>query len=320
MNKLLVICGPTATGKTGLALRLADRFNGELVSADSRQVYKYMNIGTGKDVPEDFWPEISNIPFQGRKVPYLTNGKTRIWGYDLVHPKEEFSVAQYVDIAHAIISHILREGKLPILVGGTGLYIKSVTDGIATSTVPKNYGLRKVLETKTVEKLGVGLGRLDPARLEAMNASDRANPRRLIRAIEIASYKGTPVLPNASTYDTLRIGLSLKKEELDVRINARVEARVRAGMREEIAGLLEKGVRWSSQSTSSIGYRQWKGYFKEEVSLSEAVSAWKSAEEKYAKRQKTWFKRDERIRWFDVSKEDYLKEIEKTVKKWYSSK
>ena len=133
MNKLLVICGPTSTGKTTLAIALAKKFNGELISTDSRQVYKGMDIGTGKDLPEG---AKFKLPWF-QKYGYYEVGGTKIWGYDLADPRHEFSVAQYIKFAERIISDVLKRGKSPVLVGGTGLYIRGVVDGIATAGVPK---------------------------------------------------------------------------------------------------------------------------------------------------------------------------------------
>src|SRR4030066_2229730 len=141
MKKFLVICGPTAMGKTSLALRLAKLFNGELISADSRQVYKGMDIGTGKDLPVTVKCQMSNVKCFGKRICYYKINGVRVWGYDLVEPTEEFSVAQYVGIAQEILENIYSRGKLPILVGGSGFYIKAVVDGIPTVVVPKS--LRK---------------------------------------------------------------------------------------------------------------------------------------------------------------------------------
>ena len=142
MNKLLVICGPTSTGKTTLAVDLAKKFNGELISADSRQVYKGMDIGTGKDLPKG---AKIKLPWFQKYGYYELNG-VKIWGYDLAAPRHEFNVAQYIKFAERLISDISKRGKTPILVGGTGLYIKAVIDGISTASIPKNNLLRKNLE------------------------------------------------------------------------------------------------------------------------------------------------------------------------------
>jgi tRNA dimethylallyltransferase len=188
-KKLLVICGPTAVGKTSLALSLAKKFNGELVSADSRQVYKKLDIGTGKDLPINIKYQISNIKWNGHAVYFYEIGETRLWGYDLIYPTEEFSVGQYIEIVRRIIEDIWERNKLPILVGGTGFYIKGVVDGIATASIPKNLELRKSLKEESVKSLFEILTRTNSVKAKLLNVSDRNNPRRLIRAIELSEHK-----------------------------------------------------------------------------------------------------------------------------------
>lgn len=304
MRKLLIVCGPTATGKTALALFLARKFKGELVSADSKQVYKGLNIGTGKDLP-------------------LING-TRLWGYDLVGPKDDFSVAQYVAFAQRTIGSIQERGKLPILVGGTGLYIKAIVDGIPTVKIPQNKSLRKNLASKDANELFEMLAQLDPIRAGTLNASDKKNPRRLIRGIEIATWKlgsGRKGLEAKTTKPSsaLFIGLTAPREFLFKKIKNRVKARLQAGVEEEIKKLIESGVSWDNQSMSSLGYRQWRGYFEGELTRGEAIKNWEQEEKKYSKRQVTWFKRDKRINWFDITSSGWEKKVEKLVKKWYIS-
>lgn len=339
-RKLLVICGPTATGKTRLALHLAKKFNGEIVSADSRQVYCFMNIGTGKDIPKGFEFRISNLGFKGGEVGFYTDGDTRIWGYDFIKPTEEFSVAKYVKIANKIINEIWKPrqklthsggqgGKLPILVGGTGLYIKGVVDGIPTAAIPKSEALRKTLEGKKSGELFELLAQLDPVRAASMNASDRKNPRRLTRAIEIAELKSENKqslallakelrIKNLSS-DTLFIGLTAPKNLLKKKIDDRVERRFKQGIENEIRSLFQKGVTWRHQSMQALGYKQWLGFFENKKSQQDVVLNWKRAEKKFAKRQMTWFKRDKRINWFDISKLGWDKDVERLVGKWYSS-
>lgn len=333
MKKLLVICGPTAIGKTPLALHLAKVLAsdpkgsgsaGEVVSADSRQVYKGMNIGTGKDIPKGFEIRISKLGFKGGGIGYYTDGYTRIWGYDLVEPKEGFSVAQYAETANRIIENIWGRKKLPILVGGAGLYIKALVDGIPTVAIPKNEGLRSSLRGKEIKELYDILAQLDPIRAASMNASDRKNPRRLIRAIEVADCKvrakeATRNGGGLQDFDELFIGLKAPKRILDARIEKRVERRVRQGIEKEIESLLVKGASWGMQSMTCLGYRQWKYFFEGKKTKEEVVSLWKKEEVNYAKRQITWFKRDRRINRFDITKSDYPKNVEKLVKKWYSS-
>lgn len=358
MKKLLVICGSTATGKTSLALILAKKFNGELISADSKQLYRRMDIGTGKDIPKNFEFRISNLEFKRTKIGYYTNGSTCLWGYDLVDPKEEFSVAHYVKIANKVVKNIWKRKKLPIIVGGTGLYMKGLIDGIETSQVPKNENLRESLENKSVSDLQNMLKKVDPKKLKRMNKSDRNNPRRLIRAIEVAKCnkytEGVSMIRIIDTdkIDILFIGLSAPGDFLNERIEKRVEDRLSAGLEKEIENLLKSGVGWDSQAMQSLGYRQWGEYFEKytdsgcengntegtkeksedtEKEITEgtrepkvterkkAIENWTRAERQYAKRQMTWFKKDKRINWFDISKKGWKKEVENTVFRWHNN-
>ena len=281
-RKLLVICGPTATGKTELALQLAKVFNGIPISADSRQVYKYMDIGTGK-------------------------GPEKILGYDLVDPNDEFSVSNYSRFARKAIEDSYQENKLPILVGGTGLYIRGVIENIGTLDVPRNKKLREELSQKSREELVEILIKINPEKAKAMNESDRRNPRRLVRAIEVGKSSELNTKTSKDTnYDVLMIGLTASREELERRIEDRVVDRVRAGFESEINFLQEKGY-WDGAPSKTLGYKDWPD-----------VNKWKLEEVKYAKRQMTWFKKDKRIKWFDVSDVDYQKDVEKLVKRWYS--
>lgn len=300
MEKLLVICGPTATGKTSLGIFLAKKFNGEIVSADSRQVYKNMDIGTGKE-----W---------GKGV--------RIWGYDLVSPKDEFSVSKYLKFAQKTISDIKRRRKLPILVGGTGLYIKGVVDGIPTVNVPRSKKLRKNLENLSSDQLYEHLSQIDSFKAGSMNSSDKKNPRRLIRAIEVAMWtldNSKKDLPqNKKCYDTLFIGLTAPAGYLEDRINKRVDDRLGKGFEGEIKKLIDSGVDWNDQSMMSLGYRQWRDFAEGAVDRGSALSEWKKEERKYAKRQMVWWKRDRRVNWFDIREPEYQKKVDKSVERWYT--
>jgi len=300
MNKLLVICGPTATGKTSLGILLAKKFNGEIVSADSRQVYKNMDIGTGKE-----WGD-----------------NVKIWGYDLVSPKDEFSVSKYLRFAQKAILDIEKRGKLPILVGGTGLYIRGVVDGIPTVDVPRNIKLRKNFENLNSDQLYEHLSQIDSFKAGAMNSSDKKNPRRLIRAIEVATWmidNSKKDLPqNRKMFDTFFIGLTAPTEFLEKRINKRVADRIDKGFEDEIKKLIDSGVDWNDQSMMSLGYRQWRDFAEGAVDRQSALDEWKKEERKYAKRQMVWWRRDARINWFDISRGQYQEKVEKLVKKWYT--
>jgi len=317
MKKLLIVCGPTATGKSLLALKLAKKFGGEVVSADSRQIYRGMDIGTGKELPVNSKLKIQNLKLGG----YYKIDGVRIWGYDIADAKKGFSVAQYIKIAWEIIDNILARGKLPILVGGTGLYIKGVVDGIATAQVPPNLKLRKSLSEKNSEELFEILAQVDAMKAGSLNTSDRKNPRRLIRAIEVALNKSKiKVQKTLLKADTLFVGLYAPKAVIGKRINLRVDSRTDLGIEKEIKSLLSSGVKWGSQAMDSLGYRQWKKYFENpgKALLQETIKSWKSEEHSYAKRQMTWFKKDKRINWFDISTDSWEKNVEKLVEKWYS--
>ncbi len=323
MKKLLIICGPTATGKTGLALHLAKEFNGELVSADSRQVYKDLDIGTGKDLPKS-----SKFREQSLKLPgYYEIEGVKVWGYDLVSPKKEFSVGQYIKVANKVIENIWSRKKLPILVGGTGFYIKGMVDGISTALIPKNKAVRKSLERRSIKELFNTLAQLAPIRAGSMNISDRKNPRRLVRAIEVAQWKLKSGAKTKTEKDdlgsqalTLFIGLTGPKNFLNQRIKKRIKTRLRRGVEGEVKKLLESGVSWKNQSMDSLGYKQWKGYFERKITKEKVVKKWEREECKYSKRQITWFKKDKRINWFDIKRSDCQESVEKLVKKWYSTK
>lgn len=277
MKKILVICGPTATGKTALAALLARRFGGELISADSRQVYRGMDVTTGKDRPD---------------VP--------IWLYDVVDPDEEFSVSRWVKLAQEALSDIHKRNKLPIVVGGTGLYIRSLLAPFETINIPPNKKLRQRLVSLSVGELQKMIARND------MNDSDWNNPRRLIRRIEIANFKRERLAPQRKArgvnpqgetltkYEVLQIGLTAPLVELDARIDARLKSRKAAGLDEEIVMLRNK-------------YR---------TDLS-AMSAIDLNEHAYARRQLTWFNKQKDIRWFTIPFD--VTEVEKLVAAWYTT-
>jgi tRNA dimethylallyltransferase len=320
-NKLLVICGPTSTGKTTLAIALAKKFNGELISADSRQVYKGMDIGTGKDIPSG--TKIKLPWFQ--KYGYYEISGAKIWGYDLADPRHEFNVAQYIKFAERIITDIIKRGKSPILVGGTGLYMKGVVDGIPTASVPKNILLRKNIEGNTAEELFEKLAQMDSFKAGQMNASDKKNPRRLIRAIEVAMWKinnikrEKEIKRKKNDIDVLMIGLTAPEKFISERIDFRVAQRVKTGIKKEVQTLLKKHVSWKMPSMSSMGYKQWKDYFDNKKTQIEVVKNWETEEKQYVKRQMVWFKKDKRIQWFDITDTGYPKNVEKSVEKWYST-
>jgi tRNA dimethylallyltransferase len=319
-KKLLIVCGPTATGKTSLAVTLAKRFDGELVSADSRQVYKQMDIGTGKDLPKNAKWQMTNA-----KWGYYEVDGIKLYGYDLVDPLEEFSVAHYTEIVQPILQDMWNRGKLPILVGGTGFYIKAIVDGIGTMHIPSDPSLRYELNTWSVEKLFEKLEILDSEKARSMNTSDKRNPARLIRAIEVVYWRRSP---EGKKYiqstpieapDTLFIGLTLPRAKLFEQIADRVVARIDQGIKEEIESLLIEDLSWEHQSMNAMGYREWQSFFEGTKTEHEVILEWIGDEQKYAKRQMTWFKKDKRIKWFDVNEKEYPENVVNLVNSWHTN-
>lgn len=289
-NKMVVILGPTATGKSGLAVKLARKYHGEVISADSRQVYKGLDIGTGK---------ITKDEMQG----------IHHWLLDIVNPKDSFSVAQFQEQVRAKIQTILKRSKLPIICGGTGFYIDSVVNNTVLPEVPPNKKLRAKLEKKSAEELALMLKQLDENRY---NNIDINNKVRLVRAIEIATAIGKvpKIINNESEYNFLKIGLVLSNEDLRSKINKRLKLRIKQGMIEEAERLHKKGLSYERMRELGLEYRYLADFLEKKISKIEMISKLETEIWRYAKRQATWFKRDKNIKWFHPKK---VKEIEKTI-------
>jgi tRNA dimethylallyltransferase len=281
---LFVIVGPTAVGKTALAVELARRLDGEIVSADSRQIYRGMDIGTAKPTRQE----------QALAPHHLI---------DIVAPDEPYTLAQFQADAYAAIDGILARGKLPLLVGGTGLYVRAVVEGLRIPRVPPNPELRAQLATQDGLALYERLRELDP---EAAARIDPRNVRRTIRALEVCLTTGQRFseLGRASPppYRITQIGLTLSRPELYARIDARVDRMMADGLVSEVESLVAQGFGWNLPSMSGLGYREMGTYLRGEVSLNEAVANIKRDTRDFVRRQYAWFRlKDERIRWFDVT-------------------
>lgn len=287
-DKIIVIAGPTAVGKTEYAIRAAQEFNGEIVSADSMQLYKFMDIGSAKPTADE----------QAAARHYLV---------DEIDPREEFSVAEYVKLAKKYIRQILDDGKLPIISGGTGLYVNSLIYDMDFAAAPKDSAererLRALLAEKGPEHLHSLLREIDP------NAAGRIHPnntKKVIRAIE-AAKSGSPIpafeasFKKTADYDYLLIGLNRDRAELYDRINRRVDIMLDAGLEDEIKGLMAMGLDSESISMKGIGYKEMIAYFNGEYGRDEAVELVKRSSRRYAKRQLTWFRRYDDMHWFDLS-------------------
>jgi tRNA dimethylallyltransferase len=287
-QKLLVIIGPTAVGKTKLSIEMAKRYNGEIISGDSMQIYRGMDIGTAK-ITKD---EMDGIPH------HLI---------DIKEPDENFSVAEFQLLVRAKIDEIAKKGKLPIIAGGTGLYIQSVIYDYQFSDVPGDESYRLMLEERVKEigndALYKELLGVDP---ESASQIHPNNVRRVIRALEIFHLTGKTMQEYQSTqqpdllYNTAIVGLTMEREKLYARINDRVDIMMEEGLIEEVNGLYQQGLR-DCQSIQAIGYKEIFAYFDGKVTLDEAIANLKQNSRRYAKRQLTWFRNKMEVAWFDMT-------------------
>lgn len=287
-EKLVVIVGPTAVGKTQLSLELAQQFNGEIISGDSMQVYRGMDIGTAKAEPA----ELALVPH------HLI---------DIKNPDEEYSVAMFQESATQLISSINGRGGLPFIVGGTGLYIESVTHRFQFSQATQDPELRERLQrladTEGVDALHARLADVDPVTAERLHPND---VKRVIRALEIyesTGYKMSDFQLRAqhSPYELVMIGLTMDRAILYERINRRVELMIEAGLIEEVRGLLDKGYDASLVSMQGLGYKELIPYLYGEITLEKAINDIKQRTRHFAKRQLSWFRRMPEIQWFDMA-------------------
>ena len=290
INHLVAIVGPTGVGKSGLALKLAQAFSGEIVGADSRQVYRYLDTGTAKPGPR----ELSIAPH------HLIN---------IVNPGEDFSLAQYQELAYQAIDSIIKHRRLPLLVGGSGLYIWSILEGWSIPQVPPDLEFRHSLEARAAEvgedELYQQLVAADPIAAQRIG---RRNVRRIIRALEVTRGAGIAFSQlqrkQPPPYDTLIIGLTADRAELYRRIDLRVDKMIEKGLVAEVQRLVSMGYSLDLPAMSGIGYRQIGMFLKGEIGLEAAIRQIKFENHRLVRHQYNWFKlRDERIHWFDIGDE-----------------
>lgn len=289
MDKLLAIVGPTAVGKSHVALSVAKRFGGEIVSADSVQVYRGMDIGAAKPTPEE-----------RAQVPHHL--------IDIVEPDAYYTVADFQRDALAVIQQIHNRGKLPILVGGTGLYIRAVIQDFTFSESGINKSLRERL-WEEAERFGPAhlhakLVKVDPVTAKKLHPNDL---RRVVRALEVFEQSNCSISEQAaktsgeSRYHTTMFALTMPREQLYRRIEERVDKMMDQGLLAEVEGLLQQGVPADAKSMQSLGYRQLVAHLQRKLTLEDAVSLIKRDTRRFAKRQLTWFRREQEITWLDCS-------------------
>jgi tRNA dimethylallyltransferase len=294
--------GPTAVGKTALALHLAEALDGEIVSADSRLFYRGMDIGTAKPAPQ-----------ARARVPHHL--------VDIADPDETVGLAEFQERAIAAIADVHGRGKLPLLVGGTGQYVRAVVKGWRVPRVPPDAGLRAELEAQAAreghEALHARLARTDPVAAERI---DPRNVRRVIRALEVCTLTGRPISEQQGKepppYRILQIGLTMEREPLYARADARIEAMMAAGLEAEVRRLVEAGYGWDLPAMSGLGYVQFEPYLAGQVTLDEVVAEIKRATRRFIRHQYNWFRpSDPTIQWFDAA-DTSPAEIEAVVRAW----
>lgn len=292
---MIVVVGPNASGKSELAVALAKKFNGEVVSADSRQVYAGLNIGAGK---------ITKKEMAGIKHHLL----------DVASPRAVFTVTRYRKLALAAIADIQKRRKTPILCGGTGFYIQAVIDGILIPAVKPDWKLRRELEQKTAAQLFLMLKKLDPRRAKNIDAK---NPRRLIRAIEIVKTTQKPVpelKKNPLSYPILIMGVKKSERELKRLIAKRTQKRIKTGMIAETARLKNSGLSWQKLEDFGLEYRAAARFLQKKITREQMIGIINKEDWQYAKRQMTWFARDKRVNWIKT-KPQAIKLAQKYLKK-----
>lgn len=308
LPRVVCVVGPTSSGKTALGIRLAHKFNGEIINADARQCYKEFNIGTGK-------PPGTRGTIQGRRA-FLVDGVAHHL-MDLLAPIDVMTVAEWRELALTAMKGILRRDHLPLIVGGTGLYIKSIVDNLTFPRIPPQPGLRQAFEKTPLPELVKLLLRLDPTAEEAI---DLQNPRRVMRALEVVTLSGKPFKQQSHVgkpiVEAFQVGLHWKREELYARIDHEIEHMIERGWIDEIREIMRKKLPLDAPAMTSIGYRELLAYLQGEKTLDEAIGLCKQMVHRYAKRQETWFKKDSRIHWAkdsDEAMEMVAEWLEKTL-------
>ena len=305
--KIIVVMGPTASGKSGIAIKLAQKFNGEIISADSRQIYRGLDIGAGK--VDGAWSMEHGIFVSDNVLHHLI---------DVAEPMEDYNISHFKKDAEKIIREIIERGKIPIICGGTNFWIDSITKNTTIPEVAPDELLRSMLRSKTTEELFEELRRLDPERAKNIDAK---NPVRLIRAIEICKALGkVPKLSVVSCklsvkkYDFLQIGIKTEREELNAKIQKRLNERFDEGMIQEVEKLQKNGVSWQWMERIGLEYRWISRFLQNKVELDEMKKLLYFDIIHFAKRQMTWLKRNKDIVWLDKY-EDIEKEVKNFLEK-----
>jgi len=299
-GKVICVVGPTCSGKTKLGILLADKLNGEIISADSRQIFKYLDIGTAKP-----------SKFELKKIKH--------YFVDELEPDKEFNVSKFEQSGLKKIKKIFESNKQPVVVGGSGLYIKTIVDGIFNSVDSDDDYRKRLMELKNEhgnEYLYNELEKVDPESAEKMKPS---NWKRVIRALEVFHITGKKIsslqkkYERKTNYKFEQHGLNWNREVLYENIENRVDSMIKAGLVDEVKNILAKGYHKKLNSLNTVGYKEIIAYLDNEISLERAIELIKRNTRRFAKRQMTWFRKDDRITWHNVNSEEDIKEISEII-------
>ncbi len=297
LPRIVCVVGPTASGKTALAIRLASQYSGEIINADARQCYRDFIIGTG--TPPGKRKKI------GSRSAYMVEGIPH-YLMSFLDPTHVLTAAEWQEAAVRAVTGIVRRKHLPVVVGGAGLYVKALVDNYAFPKVPPKPELREAFQKKPLSELVALLRKVDPAAAEIV---DLKNPRRVIRALEVVTFTGESFVSHRGTnppvVDAFQVGIKWARADLYERIDSNVEEMVERGWIDEIRENLKNGIPEDAPAMTSIGYRELLSYIRGDQSLDDAIAACKKAVRGYAKRQETWYKRDPRIHWAENEDEAF---------------
>ena len=302
MKKIIIIVGPTGVGKTSLSIELAKKFNTEIISGDSMQVYKEMTIGTAKVTPE----EACGIKH------YMV---------DRFSYRDEFNVKVFQQEARKVIEQLSNENKLPIICGGTGLYIKSLYYDYEFNEEVEDLEFKEFLKSRSIDECWKMLQIVDPVSCETMHPNNTKRVRRALMRAHLGKTKSSveETQEHKEIYDAYVIGLTAPREIVYERINQRVDIMIDNGLEEEVENLICKADDWDLQSLQGIGYKEWKGYFQGNSTLEETIELIKKNSRNFAKRQYTWFNNQMNVHWYDITEKNYKEQLFKDIDEWVNS-
>lgn len=314
MLKVVIVAGPTGSGKTKLAIRVAKNIGGEIINADSRQVYKGMDIGTDKGVIKPV-PEVRSMDSVDIQGFDIESSGVISWLFDIYEPDRTFSLAEFKKLAEFMIKDISSRGKVPVIVGGTGLYIDSLVKGYRLSDTKPDWKFREKFENYSCEELTREIIQIDPKSFEALNNSDRNNPRRLLRLLEkimnpAEGDTGNAKKSNADPMEFFILYPSYSKEELYEKINSRVVEMVNKGLVDEYKSLADRGYR-NAEPMQGMGYKEAREFMEGKTGYEEMIEKIQQAHRNYAKRQATWF--EGKGRGYDLHKFKFDGDFEKII-------